>query len=113
MIKLRPYITEKSIKLAESNVYTLLVKFEATRDQIKQSVIEVFGFKPIKINLIKGKYRQTKKLRKPFLDRGIKKALVQLTKDQKIPGFELATEQPKDEKKKTKTATKEVRKETK
>jgi len=112
MIKVRPYITEKSIKLAESHVYTLLVEFNATRGQIEQSVIEVFGFKPIEINVIKGKYRETTRLRKPFLDRGVKKALIKLKKDQKIPGFELAQEQPKEEKTKSKekvAKTKEVK----
>lgn len=101
MTKIRPHITEKSIKLAESGVFTLIVDFDATTGQVMQSVIEIFGHKPTKINLITKKYRASKRLRKPFLDRGVKKALVKLEKGQKIPGFELATE-PKEDKGKTK-----------
>lgn len=108
-MKLRPYITEKSVKAAESGVFTLLVDFSATKGQIEQSIIDAFGFKAVEINLVKGKYRSAKKMRKTYLDRGIKKALVKLDKGQKIPGFELADATAKEEKAKKETKTKEVK----
>lgn len=86
----RPIITEKSMKLAGNHFYTFEVDKNATKKQIAKLVADKFSVKVISVNTInvKGKSKQQRKVRKSFQTAPIKKAIVQISKLQKIALFE-------------------------
>lgn len=91
----RPIITEKSMKLAQSGLYTFEVDKGATKFLVAKAVAEKFNVKVLSVKVInvKGKIKSQKKVRKQFTSGGIKKALVQLGKGQKIAIFEAPKEE--------------------
>lgn len=91
----RPIITEKSMKLAQNGLYTFEVDKDATKPAVAKIVAEKFNVKVIGVKIInvKGKVKSQKKVRKFFLGKGIKKALVQVGKGQKIAIFETPKEE--------------------
>ena len=86
----RPMVTEKSMKLSESHFYTFEVDKNATKLQIAKAVAEKFNVKVLKVKTInvKGEEKQQKRVRKTYQSKGIKKAIVQLNKNEKIALFE-------------------------
>lgn len=96
MIKLTPYITEKTVKLVRSNKYTLVVDYGSTKKEVESLVKKFYKVQPLQIKILKTKYLLSKKHRKSYLDRGIKKVIVELKSGQTIPGFDY---EKKDEKK--------------
>ncbi len=102
-MRLRPYITEKSVEMAKSGKFTLEVDFNATKTEVEHLVKKFYSVKPISINSVKGKYLTAQKLRKQISVRGIKKVIVKLEKGQKIPGFEFEAPEEKKETKEKKT----------
>ena len=105
MKTLRPYITEKTVALVKINKYTLIVDYNATKKEIESEIRKYFKVNPISINSLKTKYLKTSRMRKVSIDRGMKKIIVELKKDQKIPGFEF--ESKKEEVKDAKEIKKE------
>lgn len=93
----RPIITEKSMKLAQNGLYTFEVLKEATKLLIAKIVAEKFNVKVLSVKVInvKGRVKSQKKVRKLFQGKGIKKALVQVGKGQKIAIFETPKEEVK------------------
>lgn len=91
----RPIITEKSMKLAQSNFYTFEVDKNATKIAIAKKVAEKFGVKVLSVNTVnvKGKVKSQKRVRKLYKSAGFKKALVQIGKGEKIAIFETPKEQ--------------------
>ena len=51
-IILRPVVSEKSYALLESNVYTFLVRPEASKPEIHDAVEAIFGVKVAKVNTL-------------------------------------------------------------
>jgi len=98
MIKLYPYISEKSADLAKRGKFTMLAPLSATKSQVLNSLRKVFEVQPIKINPITKKSLPRLKLRKAALDRGFKKFIVTLPKGKTIVGFESVLEEKKDKK---------------
>lgn len=99
MIILRkPIITEKSMKLTGTNLYTFMVDREATKPQIAKAVANQFKVDVIKVKTInvKGEIKMQRRVRKSYQTAGFKKALVQLKKGQKIAMFEQAPEQKEE-----------------
>lgn len=90
MIILRPIITEKTMKLSEGHLYTFEVGKEATKPQIAKVVADKFNVKVVKVTTInvKGQTKQQKRVRKMYKTAGFKKAIVQISKNQKIALFE-------------------------
>lgn len=101
----RPIVTEKTMKLSEGHFYTFEVDQNANKLQIAKAVSEKFNVKVLKVNIInvKGKTKQQRKVRKSYQSSGFKKAIVQISKNQKIALFET----PKDEEVKVTTAENE------
>ncbi|MBI2330038.1 50S ribosomal protein L23 [Candidatus Daviesbacteria bacterium] len=91
----RPIITEKSMKLAQNGLYTFEVDRDATKPLIAKKVAEKFNVKVlgVKIINIKGRVKSQKKVRKTFKSGGMKKAMVQVGKGQKITIFEAPKEE--------------------
>lgn len=91
----RPIITEKSMKLAQSGLYTFEVDKSATKPLIAKMVSEKFNVKVlgVKIINIKGQEKQQKRARKSFKTQGLKKALVQVKKGETIAIFETPKEE--------------------
>ncbi len=91
----RPIISEKSMRLAKSGLYTFEVDKKATKDLISKVVAQTFNVKVlgVKVANVKGKIKMQKSVRKYFKTSTIKKAFVQVKKGEKIAIFET----PKDE----------------
>lgn len=90
----RPIITEKSMKLAGANFYTFEVDKNATKVQIAKSVAERFNVKVLNVKTlnVKGETKSQKRVRKIYRTAGFKKAIVKISKDQKIALFETPKE---------------------
>ncbi|MDO8573920.1 MAG: 50S ribosomal protein L23 [Candidatus Daviesbacteria bacterium] len=95
IILIKPIISEKSMKLAERNLYTFEVAKEANKPLVAKAVAEKFNVKVLGVNIInvKGRMKSQKKVRKSYLTKGFKKAMVQLGKNEKIAIFETPKEE--------------------
>ncbi len=91
-------ITEKSMKLTGSSLYTFLVDKNSTKPQIAKAVSSQFKVDVVKVKTInvKGEVKMQRRIRKSYSTSGFKKALVQLKKGQKIAMFEQAPEAKED-----------------
>lgn len=86
----RPIITEKSMNLAKSGLYTFVVDKRANKLSIAKIVAEKFKVSVVSVKTfnVKGQIKQQRKVRKSFKTAGYKKALVQVKKGDKIAMFE-------------------------
>ena len=91
----RPIITEKSMKLAQSNFYTFEVDKNSTKIQIAKSVADKFGVKVLKVKVmnVKGEAKQNPRMRRMYQTAGFKKAIVHIDKGEKIAMFETPKEE--------------------
>lgn len=91
----RPIITEKSMKLAQKNLYTFEVDKMATKDLIAKVVVKSFGVKVlgVKVTNVRGKIKTQRSTRKTYQMKGFKKAFVQVGKGEKIAIFETPKEE--------------------
>ena len=91
----KPIITEKSMKLTASGLYTFMVDKSATKPQIAKAVADQFkvGVINVKTLNVKGEIKWQKKVRKSYKTAGFKKALVQLKVGDKIAIFENVPEE--------------------
>lgn len=91
----RPLITEKSMKLAQSNFYTFEVDKGATKPQIAKIVAEKFNVKvlTVKVANIKGQTKTQRAVRRTYRKANFKKAIVQLKKGDRIALFETPKEE--------------------
>lgn len=89
----RPIITEKSMKLATSGLYTFEVGKEANKLSVAKLVADKFKVDVVSVKIInqKGEIKMQRRVRKYFKTPTIKKALVQLKQGQKIALFENQT----------------------
>jgi large subunit ribosomal protein L23 len=89
----KPFITEKSMKLAHTGLYTFLVHKEATKLEIAKIIsskfsVDVISVKTINVHPLKKLQRSRKGY---FTKPGFKKAIVQLKSGQKLAVFETAS----------------------
>lgn len=91
----RPIITEKSMKLADKYLYTFEVDKNAIKTQIAKAVADKFNVKVLKVKTInlKGETKSQKRAGKFYQTSGIKKAIVQTGRTQKIAIFETPKEE--------------------
>lgn len=91
----RPIITEKSMRLAQANLYTFEVDKNATKPIISKKVEEKFNVKVLQVKVInvKGETKSQRRVRKTYQTNGFKKAMVQLKKGDKIALFETPKEE--------------------
>jgi large subunit ribosomal protein L23 len=88
-MKLKPVITEKSLRLAKENKYTFYVDKHFNKHQIRKLIEEVFGVHVIDVKTISvpGEVKRTNRGRKRIV-KPTKKAIVMLRKKEKIDLFE-------------------------
>jgi large subunit ribosomal protein L23 len=100
----RPLVTEKTLKLIESeNTYVFEVSKRAEKNQIKKMIKDLFGVEAESVNTVMGHrgLRKTGRKRLMVTQERTKKALVKVKKGQKIELFELEpAEESKDKQKK-------------
>lgn len=91
----RPVITEKSMKLAQNNVYTFLVGKESTKLSVLQAIEKKFKVNVLSVKIInkKGELKTQKRVRKYYQSGSLKKAIVSLKKGQTIALFETPKEE--------------------
>ena len=54
-ILVKPHFTEKTVKMGEANVYTFLVKRDATKFQVRDAIKALYNVTPVKINIVNKK----------------------------------------------------------
>jgi large subunit ribosomal protein L23 len=74
----KPKVTEKSTKLAESNVYTFEVHKKANKKEIEEAVKNIYGVKPLMIRVLNNKSVKTVKKNIKGRTRSMRKAYVYL-----------------------------------
>lgn len=86
----RPIVTEKSMKISEGHFYTFEVDKNAIKPQIAKAVANKFNVKVLKVKTVnvKGEVKSQRRVRKTYLTAGFKKAIVKISKNQKIALFE-------------------------
>lgn len=75
-----PRVTEKGVGLGEKNVYTFVVRRDATKYDVRDAIKHVFNVTPVKVNIVNKTPRQYKSRTKGrrLTEKGMKKAYVYL-----------------------------------
>jgi large subunit ribosomal protein L23 len=88
----RPIVTEKTNYLTSKlHQYVFEVTKDATRSQVKDAVEKVFEVSVVRVNIINTAAKRSRRSRSRRLsvrDSGMKKAIITLAPDQRIPIFE-------------------------
>ena len=58
-IILKPVTTEKSAVIAGENKYTFLVNQKANKIEVANAIEAIYGYKPVKVNIISTKEKHT------------------------------------------------------
>ena len=76
----KPRVTEKAVGMGEKNVYTFVVRKDATKFDVRDAVKEFFGVTPMKVNIGNKSPRQylSRSKGKKVTEKGMKKAYVYL-----------------------------------
>ena len=75
-----PRITEKGVGLGDKNVYTFVVRRDATKYDVRDAIKQVFNVTPVSVNIVNKSPRQYKSQSKGrrLTEKGMKKAYVYL-----------------------------------
>jgi large subunit ribosomal protein L23 len=88
----RPLVTEKTnYQVSKLHQYVFEVEKDATRSQVKDAVEKVFEVKVVRVNIINTAAKRTRRARSRRLmirDSGMKKAIITLAPENRIPIFE-------------------------
>ena len=88
----RPLVTEKTNYLVSKlHQYVFEVAKDATRTQVKDAIETVFDVKVLRVNIINTAGKRTRRARSRRLmvrDSGLKKAIITLAPENRIPIFE-------------------------
>ena len=89
-IVLRPVVSEKSYALLDRNVYTFVVRSDATKIQIKDAVQDIFNVRVDKVNTLNRKGKRKRNRRMPTFGKraDTKRAVVTLHEGSRIDLFE-------------------------
>ncbi len=79
-----PRITEKAAHVSDNNVYTFDVYPRATKIEIAKAVKEIYGFTPLKVNVVAIPTKRVFRAKHIGVKRGGRKAYVFLKKGDKI-----------------------------
>ncbi|MDD5071997.1 MAG: 50S ribosomal protein L23 [Patescibacteria group bacterium] len=85
---LKPLVTEKATNLGVLNKYVFAVSSKANKIEIAKAVEEVYGIKPVKVNIIKGKGKTIRSGRIFGKRKDWKKAVVALPEGKTIKIYE-------------------------
>lgn len=91
-VLVKPIISEKMTKTADKyNRYGFVVDRKATKTQIKKEVEEIYGVKVVQVNTLIQRGKSSSRYSKAGMIQGqkntVKKALVELRKEDKIDFF--------------------------
>jgi large subunit ribosomal protein L23 len=83
---LRPRLSEKTVRLSEQNVYTFVVKRDATKFQVRDAVKSLYNVTPVRVNIVNKKpaERMVGSRNRTKHVAGVKKAYVYLKKGDSI-----------------------------
>ncbi|MDD3381879.1 MAG: 50S ribosomal protein L23 [Bacilli bacterium] len=85
----RPLVTEKTAKLAETHKYTFEVKQGVNKIEVKQAVEELFKVNVTKVNIINVRKKERKVGKYAGLRAAVKKAIITLAEGQTLDVFEV------------------------
>jgi large subunit ribosomal protein L23 len=76
----KPRITEKAVGQSEKNVYTFIVRRDATKYDVRAAIKALYNVTPVKVNIVNKSPRQYKSRSKgrTITEKGMKKAYVYL-----------------------------------
>ncbi len=82
----KPRVTEKAVKMSEKNVYTFIVRRDATKYDVVDAVKALFSVTPVKVNIVNKSPRQhmSRSKGRTITDKGMKKAYVYLKEGDRI-----------------------------
>lgn len=85
-VLLKPRITEKGMGMGEKNVYTFMVRRDATKYDVKDAIKELFKVTPVKVNIVNKSPRQfmSRSKGRRLTEKGMKKAYVYLKQGDRI-----------------------------
>ena len=77
---IKPRITEKAVGKGEQNVYTFVVRKDATKYDVRDAVKQLFSVTPVKVNIVNKAPRQymSRTKGRKVTEAGMKKAYVYL-----------------------------------
>lgn len=83
---IKPRITEKAVGQSERNVYTFVVRRDATKYDVRDAIQALYNVTPVKVNIVNKAPRQylSRRIGKTVSEKGIKKAYVYLKKGDSI-----------------------------
>jgi large subunit ribosomal protein L23 len=89
-VVLRPVVSEKSYGLLDANVYTFVVRSDATKIQIRDAVEQIFNVRVTKVNTLNRKGKRKRNRRQPTFGKrpDTKRAIVTLSAGNRIDLFE-------------------------
>ena len=79
-ILIKPRITEKAVGQSEKNVYTFVVKRDATKHDVRDAVKALYNVTPVKVNIVNKQPRKymARSKGRVISEKGMKKAYVYL-----------------------------------
>lgn len=83
---IKPRITEKAVGKSEQNVYTFIVRRDATKYDVADAIKALFSVTPVKINIVNKSPRQfmSRGKGRVISEKGMKKAYVYLKRGDRI-----------------------------
>jgi len=87
-VLLKPLITEKAADLGAENKYVFAVASDANKIEITKAIDEVYGVKPVRVNIIKNQGKKVRYGRTFGKRKDWKKAIITLPKGKTIKVYE-------------------------
>ena len=87
-VLIKPMITEKASALGASNQYVFMVGINTNKIQVAKAIQEVYGVKPLSVNIIKVKGKKVSRGRITGKRKDFKKAVITLKKGDTISVYE-------------------------
>lgn len=87
-VLIKPMVTEKATTLGSSNQYVFMVGIDTNKIEVSKAIQEVYGVKPISVNIIKVKGKKVNRGRITGKRKDFKKAVITLKKGDTISVYE-------------------------
>lgn len=96
-ILIRPYITEKTMTLAQTGWFSFVVDLYANKAQIAKEVAKMYKVTvtDVRTSVVTGKMKRTGKKQQPTQKPTWKKAMVELKSGQSIEAFQIGEQEKK------------------
>lgn len=87
-VLVRPHVTEKAANLGAENKYVFVVSSDANKIEIAKAVKEVYGVKPVSVNIVRAKGKKVRHGRITGRRKDWKKAIIMLPAGKSINIYE-------------------------